>query len=86
MNNKKIYHVPGVANAKEELIENLENYQKLFSKFQEVLGTDDNLKSVFKNSINNIEDAKDIILSDKVDIFYINKLLKIIKRHILIQK
>ena len=85
-NAKKIYHVSGTANVKAELIESLESYEKLFEKFQEVLEKDTKLRNIFGSSIINIQDAKKEILKDKIDLYVIDELLKIIKKHILRNK
>jgi len=71
----------GTANVKLELIKNLENYENLFAKFQKALDDDNNLKKIFTNSLNNISEAKKIILSDEVTVFDICDLLEIIKQH-----
>jgi len=80
MKDKKIYKVNGVSDVKTELIENLEKYQKLFKKFQNVLENEDSLKDIFDNSIVNIDDAVKVV-KNELDVYKINQLLKIIRRH-----
>jgi len=80
MKDKKIYKVNGVSDVKTELIENLEKYQKLFKKFQNVLENEDSLKDIFDNSIVNIDDAVKVV-KNELDVYKINQLLKIIRKH-----
>lgn len=80
MEDKKIYKVNGVSDVKTELIDNLENYQKLFEKFKSVLEKEESLKDIFNISISNIDDAVKIVKND-LDVYKINQLLKIIRKH-----
>jgi hypothetical protein len=81
MRSSGIYNVSGVANVKKDLIENLRKYQNLFQKFKDVLETDDELKSLFHNSIENIDEAIKIIQQDTLNVFKIKELLIIIRKH-----
>jgi len=80
MGDKKIYKVDGVSDVKSELINNLENYQKLFKKFKNVLEEEDSLKGIFNTSISNIDDAVKVV-KNELDVYKINQLLKIIRKH-----